>query len=159
MRYIFLLSTYLIIACNNKTAEPATGSTVHANATDTIVTDAKPMVIEGCYEMTMKRDTATMQLSVRDSIITGKLNYRFYKTDWAEGFLNGVIRDDLIIADYTFSSEGLTTLREIIFRIHDNALWQGVGDLTERDGKVVYVNRDNIQFNSPNPFVKVDCEQ
>lgn len=158
MRYIFIFSTYLIIACSNQTAEPATDSTVHANATDTIVTDATPMVIEGCYEMTMKRDTATMQLSVRDTLITGKLNYRFYKKDWAEGFLNGVIRNDLIIADYTFNSEGMTTLREVIFRIHDNALWQGVGDLTEKNGKVVYLNRDNIQYNSIYPFVKVDCE-
>ncbi|MFN2456977.1 MAG: hypothetical protein ABR502_02140 [Chitinophagaceae bacterium] len=158
MKYILLIYTTFLIACGNKPTEQASDSTVHANAKDTIVTNAQPMVIAGCYEMTMKRDTAALRLDVQDTIVTGKLNYHFYEKDWNGGDIKGIIRDNLIHADYTFRSEGMTSVREVVFKIQDDALWQGFGDLTEKNGKIIFVNKQNLQFHSINPFIKVNCE-
>jgi hypothetical protein len=145
---------------NNKTADTAalpSSQTVHANAADTIVTSSKPVVLAGCYQMVLQKDTATLQLDIKDSTVNGQLNYYFFEKDRNEGQIKGVLRNDIIVADYTFQSEGTTSVREVVFKIKQDTLLQGSGDIIEQNGKVVFKNRDALQFHASNPFVKVGC--
>jgi hypothetical protein len=168
MHKLFILCSFFLFACNNNkdpntvTLPPdslASSQTVHANAADTIVTSSQPMVLSGCYEMVMKKDTATLELQVKDTTVAGKLNFHFFEKDRNEGQLTGVVRNDRIIADYTFKSEGMTSVREVVFKIKDHTLLQGFGDLKEVNGKLIFTNKNDLQFHTDNPFIKVDCPQ
>jgi len=115
------------------------------------------MVLAGCYQMILKRDTATLQLAVKDTTVTGDLRYDWYERDGNTGTLNGVLRNDRIYADYTFQSEGTTSVREVIFKIENGTLLQGFGNLKEEKGKVIFQEPDNLQFQTANPFFKIAC--
>ncbi len=161
---LFFLLMIAMAACNSNTTnntttlqEGATEGSVHAGATDTIVTGAKPFALEGCYEMTMKKDSAFMQLQLQDSIVSGTLNFLFFEKDRNMGTFTGVLRGDRILADYTFQSEGQTSVREIVFKIKDGTLLHGFGELKEEKGKFIFENVDNVQYQTANPFIKIAC--
>lgn len=160
-----VFGAFVFYSCgNNNSATASDGKdtvqssqTIHTNITDTVVQNAKPMVLTGCYQMILKRDTALLNLTVKDTTVTGNLRYNFYEKDRNSGTLKGVLRNDLIFADYAFQSEGMTSVREVVFRIQDNSLLQGFGDLKEQDGKIVFQDKKNLQFQTANPFLKVAC--
>lgn len=166
-KLLFFLLIIALAACNNKSAdtnttlqEGATEGSVHAGAavtTGTINTDAQPFALEGCYEMTMKKDSAFMRLNLQDSIVSGTLNFIFFEKDRNLGTFKGVLRGDRILADYTFQSEGVTSVREIVFKIKDTTLLHGFGELKEEGGKLVFENVDDVQYQQANPFIKVAC--
>ncbi len=157
--YITAITYFLLLgtACNQ--SDPVLESSVHANATDTITTATTPIVIAGCYQMTLKRDSATLDLSIQDTTVSGTLNYIFFEKDHNMGTIKGVLRNDLIYADYTFESEGMTSVREVIFKVSGDTLIPGYGDLTEKDNKIIFVNKDDLHFNDLHPFIKVPCPQ
>jgi hypothetical protein len=163
--YKLLPVVLLFCACTNaatntdisKDTVPSS-QTIHNNSRDTVVTNKKPLVLNGCYEMILKHDTAILQLNVKDSTVTGELSYNFYQKDDNTGTLNGVLRNDTIYADYTFRSEGMTSVREVVFKIQDSTLLQGFGNMAEQGGKVVYQDRNNLQFQTANPFLKIRCQ-
>jgi hypothetical protein len=165
-RYSFVVALVLCACGNNNTAADSTpqdtalsSQTIHTNVTDTIVTGAKPVNLNGCYQMTLKRDTASLQLTMQDSTVTGTLQYHWYERDANDGTLQGVLRNDTIYADYTFRSEGMTSVREVVFKIQDDTLVEGFGELTEQQGKVVFRDRSKLQFQNAYPFIKVACPQ
>lgn len=161
--YRFSILFLLLGACNNNASTTASkdtaasSQTIHTNIRDTVVTNATPVVLNGCYQMLLKRDTATLRLNVKDSTVTGDLQYAFYEKDRNSGTINGVLRNDTIYADYAFQSEGTTSVRELVFKVQDGTLLQGFGDLTERNGKIVFQDKTKLQFQTANPFLKIQC--
>ena len=163
MKWWWISTLCLLWACNDN-ATPESENTdndsttgAHAGATDTI-TRSSIALQDGCYEMIMKRDTATLSLHIQDTIITGDLNYRWAEKDHNKGSIRGVVRDSLLIADYTFESEGLTSVREVVFKLKDGTLLQGFGELTEQNGKIIFKQKDQLQYDNTYPFIKVDCQ-
>jgi len=157
LRLLFLLCFFSCAENNNSTAGNDAGETIHANAKDSIITQAEPFVLSGCYQMTMKQDTANLQLNLMDSTVTGKLQYDWNEKDGNTGTIKGVLRDSLVFADYTFESEGLMSVREVIFRLHDHSLIQGFGQLEEKKGKIVFKDKGSLQFDTTHPFFKTRC--
>ena len=150
----------LVIFCAacNEAAQPQE-SAVHANATDTTTTASTPIILAGCYQMTLKKDSAILDLNIQDTTVSGKLNYIFFEKDQNRGTINGVLRNDVIYADYTFESEGKTSVREVIFKISGDTLIPAYGELTLRDNKIIFANKQDLQFNDLHPFIKVACPQ
>jgi hypothetical protein len=163
MKWWWISALWLFWACNDNAkpgADNGNDSTtgVHAGATDTIVRSTIGLQ-DGCYEMIMKRDTATLSLHIQDTTISGDLNYRWAEKDHNKGTIRGYVRDSLLIADYTFESEGLTSVREVVFKLKGDTLLQGVGELTEQNGKIIFKQKDQLQYDKTFPFIKVDCQQ
>ena len=156
---IILLCCAVFTACNNadQNSDTASSATIHATSKDTIVTTTQPLLQPGCYQMVFKKDTAWLNLHRTDSVVTGHLKYHWYMKDGNDGHIQGVIRDSLIIADYTFQSEGMTSVREVRFKIDNNALRQAVGEVAIVNNKVVYTHKDSLTYDAVSPFVKVPC--
>jgi len=162
MKWWLISCVAVFVACsNNQTADNSLGNDsttgAHAGAADTIVHSTIALQ-NGCYEMIMKRDTATLSLQIQDTTIAGDLNFRWAEKDHNKGTIKGSIRDSLLVADYTFESEGLTSVREVVFKLQGDTIFQGFGELIEQNGKVIFKQRDQLQFNTAFPFIKVDCE-
>jgi hypothetical protein len=155
-----LLLLFAVVSCGSgEEAAPTTegGSTVHGQATDTIVSSGEPVKLEGCYQRIVQRDTATLFLNIIGNAVTGKLVYNHYQKDDNTGSLKGELRDNHIYADYLFQSEGGTATRAVAFRIQDTLLLEGSGEVEERDGKMSFRNPDQLRFDTTHPFRKVDC--
>lgn len=164
MKWWWVFTLGFLGACHDNAASnveaPGNDSTtgVHAGATDTIARSSIALQ-EGCYAMFMKRDTATLSLHIQDTIVTGDLHYRWAEKDHNIGTIKGYVRDSLLMADYTFESEGLTSVREVVFKLKGDTLLQGVGQLTEQNGKIIFTHKDQLQYDKMVPFVKMDCQQ
>lgn len=163
MKWWWICNTLLLVACTNDTAtqsdETNNDSTthVHAGAADTISRSSIALQ-SGCYEMTTKGDTATLSLQIQDTVIMGDLNFRWAEKDHNKGTIKGTVQDSLLIADYTFESEGLTSVREVVFKLQGDTILQGFGELKDQNGKIVFVQKDKLQFDTSFPFVRVNCQ-
>ena len=157
MRLLFVWIIFLI-ACNNNSSTNSYGE-IDATVNDTMSKNVATTSIDGCYEMVMNKDTAFMELSLTGNKITGNLVYKLFEKDKNEGILNGEIKDSHIYADYTFQSEGTTSVREVIFKIFGNSLIPAYGELEEDNGRIIFSDHTRLQYLQHNPFIKIDCNK
>ena len=64
---------------------------------------------------------------------------------------------DTLFADYTFSSEGQSSVREIVMIKKGNDLIEGFGNVEENDGKTKFTDRSKLKFKKGLVFKKVNC--
>ena len=79
--------------------------------------------------------------------ITGSLGYKLYEKDQANGSILGKMYGDTLRATYTFVSEGMESTREVIFLKKDTLLIEGLGNVKDTNGKVVFEDAKNVKFN------------
>ena len=117
--------------------------------------DAKRPDIAGCYQMIIKNDTATLSLNLDGDKASGSLNYNWFERDDNSGTFNGAIMNDsLIVADYTFQSEGITSVRQVVFKVQDSLLLQGYGEVQTRNDTALFRDVNLVIFDTKHPFVK-----
>ena len=160
MRNIILIAFILVAACNSKRE----ANTDAVAAKEDTVTELRyvtktPLGIPGCYSWTTGRDTATLHLQVKETQVTGNLIYDWSEKDRNAGTLQGIVQDSLIVASYTFQSEGMTSVREVVFKIKGDLLIEGFGDINTRGDTVKYKNKAKLQFQNDRPFIKGACKE
>ena len=146
----------ILLSCGSD-PEDQTGivnDTVVGNDDSAIETSA----LTGCYRMTKDKDTGSLNLSVTGNKVSGKLEYKLFEKDSNKGIISGIVRDSLIIADYTFQSEGINSVREVVFLIKGNSLLEGYGEIRIVGDTSRFVGSGRLKF-MPAPFVKVACEK
>jgi hypothetical protein len=80
------------------------------DASEKIVVEEQ--VSDECYSGSIKKDTILMNLTIKGNEVTnGKLSYKFYEKDKNQGTLVGELKGDTLFADYTFMSEGVSSVR------------------------------------------------
>ncbi len=141
----------LAMACNNTAKENAS-----SDSTGVARTGESP---DKCYAYITAKDTVKLQLVLDGKSATGDLAYRLYEKDSNTGTLRGTMQGDTLIADYTFASEGVESVREIRFVKSDDIMIEGIGDMTEADGKMVYKNPADIRYMGGLVLKKVKCDK
>ena len=150
--YFILLGT--LFSCNN---EPGGESTPRAD-TSTNQSPAPEALssLSGCYTMVQQRDTATLNLHVAGSRVTGNLEYRRFEKDHNQGTIEGLVSDNMIVANYTFQSEGMMSVREVAFSIRNDSLFEGYGEIVVKNDTARYADTGLLKF-MEKPFVKMPC--
>ena len=117
-------------------------------------------VSDECYSASIKKDTILMNLTIKGNEVTkGKLSYQFYEKDKNEGTLVGELKGDTLIADYTFMSEGVSSVRQVAFLKKGNTYVEGYGDVVDDNkGKVTFKDIKQLKFEGKTVLSKVDCE-
>lgn len=140
---------------NQKESKMADSSAMIAVDTTFTATNQAPEHAINCYQYVKNKDTATMQLRINGEEITGFLDYHIYEKDANKGTLAGEMKGDTLIAEYTFDSEGLRSVREIVFLKKDGKLYEGYGPIKEEKGKIRFENPGTLKFDnlvfSPKP--------
>jgi len=144
-------------SCNDNTgSEPA-----EVPKQDTPVNEshvpATPIPLDGCYRLVANADTIIMRLNVIDSLVSGELSYRLVGKDRNDGSIKGIVRDSLIIADYTFRSEGMMSVRQVAFKLVGTSLVEGYGDLNTKSDTVRFKDVHNLSFQNDRPLNKIPC--
>jgi hypothetical protein len=153
MKKIFIPFLIFCLACNN-------GDNQKNNNT-TPGTDQKteaPELKNGCYKMIAQKDSAFLKIKKEDSVVTGDLHYRWFEKDKNDGTLRGIIKDSLLIANYTFNSEGHSSVREVVFKIKNDTLIEGFGDISMKSVDTVkFKNISRLNFMHDRQFIKTAC--
>lgn len=118
------------------------------------------LVSEECYSAIFKKDTISLSLNIKENqIASGKLSYNFFEKDKNEGTLIGELRGDTLIADYTFMSEGVSSVRQVAFLKKGNTYVEGYGDVVDDNkGKVTFKDTKQLKFDGKTVLSKVDCK-
>ena len=87
-----------------------------------------------------------MQLTLKDTLASGSLVYNFYEKDKNKGTFKGTLKKDTLLANYTFSSEGIFSVRQVVFLAKGNILLPGSGSMKEQKKRLVFSNKKDITF-------------
>lgn len=156
MALLFLLCT---MACNDA------GKTSAATNRDTSYRDSAAAgqpadadtVLSGCYSQLSGRDTASFQVQHTKGIISGTLSYNIYEKDRNSGSFQGELVADTLRGWYLFKSEGVMSVREIAWKVNGTELWQGTGEMVERNDTLRFATGAKLKFDKDRPFKKVPC--
>ena len=112
-----------------------------------------------CYMYNDSSNIISLRASFLKDSVSGALNYDIYQKDKNSGTILGVMQGDLLVADYTFTSEGKTSVRQVAFKKTGSTLVGGVGEMEEKDGKMVFKDLSKLDFSHPVVLAEVDCNK
>jgi hypothetical protein len=146
MKFIFLISAMtLFISCNKQKPEGKS--------------EDGRIEMETCYRYINNKDTVQLNARIQDSTVTGTLVYKLSEKDKNEGTIQGYMDGDLIIADYVFTSEGTSSIRQVVFKKANNGLIEGYGDIVTENKRTKFKNKDSLDFNNSIFLQKSDCDE
>ncbi|VTP95124.1 hypothetical protein [Sphingobacterium daejeonense] len=102
--------------------------------------------LAGKYSYVGNGDTITLDITSRNDSLVGPLNYSFKEKDRNTGTFRGVIKDSLLVGEYSFMSEGMNSTRETVFGIVPEGLIEGFGEIEDTGEKVIFRNIDSLRF-------------
>ena len=113
-----------------------------------------------CYTSRLNGSIVALSFNVNShQEVNGKLSYNITGKDKNEGTIIGNMKGDTLVADYTFMSEGVSSIREVAFLQKDGTFIEGYGDVTDANGKVTFVDKKKLKFDAKNTLIKSDCPQ
>lgn len=136
----------LFISCKKETQETIAPVTETVKPEETKTT---------CYSYEENGDSVSLQMKTIGNEVTGSMVYSLAEKDKNTGTFKGTINNNILIADYTFQSEGVESTRQIAFEIKGDQLIEGYGDMTD-DG-IKFKDVAQLKFTSTMPLSKVDC--
>jgi hypothetical protein len=154
MKRLLIISVVFFVACNSQT------ETKSENTADTLNNSVETSApsINGCYMSILKQDTATLRINENAGLISGDLTYDRFEKDSNKGTFKGEIKDSLIIGDYTFQSEGNSSVRQVVFKISGANLIEGYGDINMSGDTATFKNISQLNYQNDQPFIKTDCK-
>ena len=159
MDKIFILFILFAVSCNSQSAKE--NSSGEDNTDSNAVTENNDVMarnISGCYAYNIKKDSALLKLNISGTNVTGELSYRRSEKDNNSGTINGSLRDSLIVADYTFQSEGMTSVRQVVFKMNNDTLVEGYGDIMMKGDTARFKDIALLKFQNDRPFLKTNCQ-
>jgi hypothetical protein len=161
MKKVILVSAIVLsvfISCK-KTTTTSTGSTEIAPSSPKEAEIVEPSGNQ-CFASTVNNSTVELSFNVNShQEVNGNLRYSLYGKDKNEGTINGNMVGDTLIADYTFNSEGTSSVRQVVFLQNEGTLIEGYGDVVEANGKVSFKDRKTLKFDPEHTLIKVDCDK
>jgi hypothetical protein len=90
--------------------------------------------------------------------VSGTLEYSLDGKDRNRGTIQGVIRDELLVADYTFFSEGIRSVRQVAFLKKDSFYVEGYGEIDTSENRHRFRNTDSLWYNDSIRLLKTECQ-
>ncbi|MBE8715243.1 hypothetical protein [Sphingobacterium hungaricum] len=135
----YFLITGLFFSCNEQKPKESASTEVASEASLSTAETQN-------YDYAKNGDTIHLSICDTNNMIVGDLVYRLKEKDANIGKIQGEFKDSILFADYTFKSEGVTSVRQVAFKKVGNGLVEGYGDVEESNGKFVFKNPENLNF-------------
>ncbi len=111
-----------------------------------------------CFQYFGEKDTVRLMTLTIGTKVTGTLDYAIFEKDKNSGFIKGEIRENLMIAEYTFMSEGDSSKRQVVFQKTDEGWKEGYGEMKTVDDIPVQVNIDSLDFSHQISLAPIPCD-
>ena len=128
----------------------------HEQASQTTQAPTVPAGPE-CYAYRTDTDTVRLTLQTTQPTVTGQLAYRYFEKDRNQGTISGTMHGDTLLADYTFQSEGTTSVRQVAFLRRDIGLVEGFGPMAEHQGKLIFTQPQKLEYDAKYTLLPVPC--
>ena len=148
----FLILLELLAACNSKPKEKETDTQAEQPAN---APKAEPIA---CYQYATGADTITLKLVNMGGTVGGALIYKLKEKDMNAGPITGTLRGDILLADYTFKSEGTQSTRQVAFKKTGNAFIEGYGATANVNGVEKFKNVDSIVYSTSMKLEEIPCK-
>jgi hypothetical protein len=153
---ITIMILTVFISCKQETALPPPQIEPNAPKEAELVEPAG----DQCYASRLDGNIVALSFNVNShQEVNGKLSYNITGKDRNEGTLIGNMKGDTLVADYTFTSEGVSSVREVVFLQKDGTLIEGYGDVVDANDKVSFKDKAKLKFDAKNTLTKVECAQ
>lgn len=114
--------------------------------------------IFGCYVNRIGKDMYSLRLdSEENGQLAGSLSYQNYQKDSSSGTFAGEYDNGILLGDYVFSSEGMQSIRQVVFKKEGSSFVEGFGPTETKDGKEMLKDPKSATFDSKSAFVKEAC--
>jgi hypothetical protein len=111
-----------------------------------------------CYSYANTRDTILLKVIPIGETVTGTLVYLLDGKDRNTGTIEGVMRDNLLVADYTFISEGVRSVRQVAFLKKDSFYVEGYGEIVTTEKGTQFSNTDSLWYNDSIRLSPKNCQ-
>jgi len=138
-------------ACQNRSPEQKIDSLAEATDTGTVKTKA-------CYAYIKNRDTVLLSFNTAGHTIAGSLSNNLFEKDKNSGTIAGLIKGDTIIADYTATGEGMTSVTQVAFLRKGDQLLEGYAPTAEKNGKQVFTSISELKFGTSLVLFAIPCK-
>jgi len=158
MKKIIFLSVVAVILtnCKNKETEEVTIS--ETPITETV--EAKQIALANdCYVYDADGSKIELQITNTQNEISGNLCYTLKEKDSNKGTFKGNLNGAILVADYTFQSEGTESTRQVAFLVKDNQLIEGYGETITEGNISKFKDITALSFTSTMPLTKTTCEK
>lgn len=142
-----------MLSCRNKESKKEDSTVTTAEMTQ----EGLKIIDLGCYVFNDGKDKVSLEITEIGSEIKGKLNYDFAEKDKNKGTFAGELKNGMLVANYTFQSEGMESVRQVVFKVQNDTLIEGYGDMNA-DG-TTFKDVNSLTFSSNMPLVKTDCDE
>lgn len=68
------------------------------------------------------------------------------------------MRDNILVGEYTFMSEGIQSIRQVAFKFEDSAFVEGYGETYTKEGKEYFKDIDSLKFNDSMKLTALNCK-
>lgn len=158
IKFICCFAVVALTACNGSTNSKESSNITHVNDSINSPANLATLDISGCYQLVIQKDTALMQITRTGDSVSGHLTYKRFEKDSNDGDFTGkVIPNGEVVVWYKFQSEGALSVRQSVFKIKEDALAEGYGDVSSQHDTVVFKFPTALSYEENHPFVKVAC--
>ncbi len=158
MKYSLVSFIVFLVFCSSCNNDPQTKTTVEKEDSSEAIAPVNMETIQ-CYAGVTGKDSVFLKLNKNNNNVSGNLEYKRFEKDQNKGTIEGMMRGDTLLANYTFMSEGVTSVREVIFLKKGNTLVEGFGEVEEKSGKMVFKNTGAIKFDESVLLKETDCNK
>lgn len=154
---IVVLMFSILMGCkdNAKKEDPASQPNMEVTITETTEESVNNLDL-GCYEYFTEGNDLKMEITkIEGDAVSGNLLYSYDGKDKNEGTFFGHLHGNQLLGSYTFMSEGIQSIREVVFLVGKDHLIEGFGELN--DAGTTFKDTANITYSTKTPWVKVDC--
>ncbi len=145
-----LILAILLASCNTQVKETETNNSAIVNQQNASVTN--------CYLYASEADTVSMNLTHLGDSITGSLVYNLKEKDKNTGTINGRMNGNILIAEYTFLSEGIQSCRQVAFKLEGDKFIEGYGESYSRNDRFFFKYPDSLNFDSSFKLSEIICQ-
>jgi len=122
-------------------------------------TGDSPNSLLGCYGAGSGQNVYTLDIAAMNgNMVSGTLDLNNAEKDSSTGTFNGTYTAGILLADYTFQSEGSTSVMQVIFQRSGNDFVLGYGDMDATGTQ--FTDLSNITYDATSPlavFVSEPC--
>ena len=115
-------------------------------------------VPQECFQYISTTDTITLKLIHVGEAITGTLVYKLHEKDRNMGTIQGSMKGEWLIAQYTFMSEGVKSNRQVAFKKDGTSIVEGFGEVETKGDRVVFKNTDSLTLNNSFKLAQIACQ-
>ncbi|MDO8645772.1 MAG: hypothetical protein Q7R42_04220 [Candidatus Planktophila sp.] len=107
--------------------------------------------VVGCYEVQLGKDLYSLAiLSQAGKAFEGTLRFKNYQKDSSSGPYKGTYIDGILFGEYSFQSEGMDSVIQVLFKKSPDGFIRGYGEMNAAGDR--FANLNNITYDSSAVF-------